>query len=163
MDILWTGLLRWQPNIAVWFWRTQGHVSKLRPALRCSQFTCKIKYENNNYKMKYCRVLNMNMCRLKLLKMKISECNISEYMGNMCGKMKNEWDTLLLGGVSKETKLSPLRGRPVDSVNCKPVTDLWLLIEVPRWLSMTLGYKWRHDSLKMCSTRTWLLRNVTGI
>ena len=50
----------------------------------------KIKYENNNYKMKYCRVLNMNMCRLKLLKMNFSECNISEYMGNTCGKMRNE-------------------------------------------------------------------------
>ena len=48
----------------------------------------KIKYENNNYKMKYCRVLNINMCRIKLLKMNISECNISEYMGNMCGKME---------------------------------------------------------------------------
>ena len=36
--------------------------------------------------MKYCRVLNMNMCRLKLLKMNISECNISEYMGNTCDK-----------------------------------------------------------------------------
>ena len=55
----------------------------------------KIKYENKNYKMKYCRFLNMNMCRLKLLKMNISECNISEHMGDTCGKMKNEWNTLL--------------------------------------------------------------------
>ena len=50
----------------------------------------KIKYENNNYKMKHCRVLNMNMCRIKLLKMDISECYISEYMGNACGKTSQD-------------------------------------------------------------------------
>ena len=81
---------------------------EIRAALRYSQFTWKIKYENNNYRMKYCRVLNMNMCRLKLLNMNISECNISEYIGNTCGKMRNEWSTWL-GCVSKETMCNSAR------------------------------------------------------
>ena len=40
--------------------------------------------------------------------MNISECNIGEYMGNMCGKMRNQWDTLL-GCVSKETMCNSSR------------------------------------------------------
>ena len=87
-------------------------------------FTCKIKYENNNYKMKYCRVLNMNMCRIKLLKMGISECNISEYMGNTCGKTgqdgkKSEtpcWFVLVKKPcVTPRGKISLLRGGPVKT------------------------------------------------
>ena len=40
--------------------------------------------------------------------MNISEYNISEYMGNMCGKVRYEWDTLL-GYVSKETMCNSAR------------------------------------------------------
>ena len=83
----------------------------------------KIKYENNNYKMKHCRVLNMNMCRIKLLKMMdIIECNISEYMGNTCGKTGQDekrmnhlcWVVLVKKPcVTPRGKISLLRGGPV--------------------------------------------------